>query len=260
MIIDSHFHFLSMRKRGIETLPQDLLGIDVATDAGDAAERLALLPGSPTIFFSIGSGPWVLDKKDFISVENEREKLLGDYNAFGADAIGECGFDNHWGYGTKEMQRGLFMMQLETASELNIPVIIHTRDADEEIEESFSSSAFRCRGIMHCFSSDRALMKKALDKGLYISFAGNVTYKGNDKIREAAEYVPIDRILYETDSPYLAPIPMRGKPCCPEYTEYTLDFLSELRKEDREELKERVRENLLALLKRDRTVRKLSIS
>ena len=260
MIIDSHFHFSSMMRKGITTLPEDLIGIDIGTDGGDERERIAVLPKSKNIFISIGSGPWVLDDKSYESYEKEREKLLADYNEFGCDAIGECGYDNHWGYGTKEEQEKLFMMQLELASELMLPIIIHTRDADEEIKAAFESEAFRCRGIMHCFSSDISLMRKALDKGLYISFAGNATYKSNVKIQEAAKYVPTDRILYETDSPYLAPLPMRGKPCCPEYTEYTLDFLSALRGEDREKLKEAVKDNLYAVLQREESVRKLSLS
>ncbi len=260
MIIDSHFHAASMRKRGIDSLPADLTGIDVGTDAGDAAERISILPPSPSLFFSIGSGPWVLQNQGYISPEDEREKLLDDYSTFGADAIGECGFDNHWGYGTREAQRDLFMMQAELAAELDLPLIIHTREADMEIEEAFSSPSFRCRGIMHCFSSDTGLMYKALDKGLYISFSGNVTYKNNREIQKAAAEVPLDRLLYETDSPYLAPVPMRGRPCRPEYTEYTLSFIAELRNEDRESIREAVYSNLLRVLQRDKSVRKLCIS
>ncbi len=257
MIVDSHFHFSSMIKRGIDTLPEDLIGIEIGTDAGDTEKRLSLLPPSPHIFFSIGSGPWVLDDNDYVSPDNEREKLLADFSLFGADAIGECGFDNHWGYGTPEAQRDLFMMQVDMASELDLPLIIHTREADKEIREAFLSPSFKCRGIMHCFSSDTELARIALDKGLYISFAGNVTYKSNTAIQEAASYVPQDRILYETDAPYLSPIPMRGKPCMPEYTEHTLSFLSEIRKENKDKLKEAVMENLLKVLKRDKTIRKL---
>lgn len=257
MIIDSHFHTASMRKRGIETLPEDLIGIDIGTDAGDAASRIALLPQSGTVFLSIGSGPWVLDSDRYVSIEDERNRLLSDYQSYGADAIGECGFDNHWKYGTEKEQRELFMMQVELASELDLPIIIHTRDADREIAAALSSPSFRCRGIMHCFSSGTDLMRKALDKGLYISFAGNVTYKGNERIQEAASSVPMDRFLVETDSPYLAPIPMRGKPCRPEYTEYTLSAIADLRNEDKEKLKEAAKDNLLRLLQRENTVRKL---
>lgn len=257
MIIDSHFHALSMRRKGIEKLPDDLIGIDVGTDAGDIAERTRILPDSRNIFVSIGSGPWVLDQDSYTSVSEERDKLLRDYTQAGADAIGECGFDNHWGYGTPEKQKELFMMQVELASALNLPIIIHTRDADTEIEDALSSTSFNCRGIMHCFSSDERIMRKALDKGLYISFAGNITYKGNEAIRRCAAAVPIDRLLYETDSPYLAPIPMRGKPSRPEYTEYTLSFIAELRNDDADSIRESVKENLFALLQRNQSVRKL---
>ena len=260
MIVDSHFHALSMKKKGIDSLSSNIVGIDVGTEAGDAKERLAILPESSTIFFSLGSGPWCLQNPGYISPDNERDKLLADISSFGADAIGECGFDNHWKYGTEETQRELFMMQVELASSLSLPIIIHTRDADAEIEKALKSSLFKCRGVMHCFSSGPELMRKALDKNLYISFAGNITYKGNDSIRQAAKEVPLDRILVETDAPYLAPIPMRGKPSKPEYTEYTIAFIAEIKGVEPEMLKERAKENLLALLQRDKTVRKLSLS
>ena len=256
MIIDSHFHTLSMAKRGISELPDGLIGIDVGTDPGDAEERLPLLPPFPSVFFSIGSGPWRLSDCGYAGAQREEELLRRDISIHGADAIGECGFDNHWKYGDRKSAMELFMMQAALAEELDVPIIIHTRDADDEIRDAISSPSFRCRGIMHCYSSGPLLMRTALNKGLFISFSGNVTYKGSDIIRESARAVPRDRILYETDSPYLAPIPMRGKPCRPEYTEYTLSFLAELRGEDREELKGNVLENLYSVLGRKESVRK----
>ena len=161
----------------------------------------------------------------------------------------------------KQMLAGLLatllMMQAELASELGLPIIIHTRDADRETAEALGSASFRCRGIMHCFSSGEDLMRKALGKGMYISFAGNITYKGNEELRRIVQLVPGDRLLCETDSPYLAPVPMRGKPSRPEYTEYTIDLIASLRGEDRDELKEQMVRNLKAALHRDKTVRKL---
>ena len=260
MIIDSHFHALSMRKRGIEELPEDLIGIDIGTDAGDAETRISILPPSESIFISVGSGPWVLDSPSYISPEDERSKLLSDIAHFGADAIGECGFDMHWKYGTEDEQRSLLMMQAELASELDLPIIIHTRDADRETSEALRSTSFRCSGIMHCFSSGEDLMRNALDKGMYISFAGNITYKGNDELRRIVQLVPEDRLLCETDSPYLAPVPMRGKPSRPEYTEYTIDLIASLRGEDRDKLKEQMVRNMKAALHRDKTIRKLFLS
>lgn len=255
MIVDSHFHTLSMRRRGIAGLPEGIIGIDVGTDPGDIAERMELLPQSPSVFFSIGSGPWRLDAEDYEGADHELEMLREDISKHGADAIGECGFDNHWKYGDRKSAMDLFMAQAELAYELDIPLIIHTRDADSEIAEAIHSPSFRCRAIMHCFSSGPDLMKRALDKGLFISFAGNCTYKGNEMIRQSAKAVPQDRILYETDSPYLAPIPMRGQPCRPEYTEYTLSFLAELRGEDKDALKEQVLENLYSVLGRKESIR-----
>ena len=256
MILDSHFHTLSMARKGIAGLPADLVGIDAGTDPGDIRERIKLLPSSPSVFFSIGSGPWRLDDGGYEGAEHERELLMADIDEFGADAIGECGFDNHWHYGDRKSAMELFMMQAELAYELDIPIIIHTRDADDEIRQAILSPSFRCRGIMHCYSSGPDLMRTALDKGLYISFSGNLTYKGNAAIQESAKAVPADRLLYETDSPYLAPVPMRGKPCRPEYTEYTLSFLSELRGEESAKIKEQAIQNLYSVLGRKESVRK----
>ena len=256
MTIDSHFHALSMTRKGITGLPDDLIGIDVGTDPGDYEERLKVLPASPTIFMSAGSGPWRLADEDYTGPDAEIKRMMADIEAYGADAIGECGFDNHWGYGDRKSAMELFMAQAELAFSLSVPLIIHTREADEEIAEALSSPSFRCRAIMHCFSSGPDIARLALDKGLYVSFAGNVTYKANEIIRESARIVPAERILIETDSPYLAPIPMRGRPSCPEYTEYTLSFLADLRGEDREWLKEKVRENLISVLGREESVTK----
>ena len=254
MIIDSHFHALSMAKKGITELPEDLIGIDVGTVPGDYECRLPLLPKSRKIFISAGSGPWRLADDDYTGAEDEIKRMRSDILTYGADAIGECGFDNHWKYGDRKSAAELFMAQAELAEELDVPLIIHTRDADEEIAEAISSPSFRCRAVMHCFSSGPVLLRKALDKGLYISFAGNVTYKGNEEIRESARLVPADRILYETDSPYLAPMPLRGRPSSPAFTEYTLSFLAELRGEDKEELRNAVLSNLFSLLGRNESV------
>ena len=258
MIIDSHFHTLSMLKRG-ERLPEGLIGIDIGLGPGDYPERLKALPPSRKIFCSIASGPWRLDEEDFVSPEEDIAQLEKEAELYSPDAIGECGFDRHWKYGTPELQRELFLLQAELASRLSLPLIIHTRDADSDIEEAFNSSSFRCKAVMHCFSSGPELCRKALDKGLYISFAGNVTYKGNQRIRDAAKLVPPDRILVETDSPYLAPVPMRGRPCNPSCTEYTLDALSDARGEDRETLKSQIERNLYSFLGHEESERKLCL-
>lgn len=257
MIIDSHFHPLSLAKRGMMPHFEDIYGIAVATEPGDTAKMTEMLPDTRNIFISTGSGPWVLDGDDFSGVNDEIERLRKEAELFSSDAIGECGIDNHWKYGSPEKQMELFMAEATLASSLGLPLIIHSRDADREMRAALSSSDFKASAVMHCFSSDDEMARFVLDRGLYVSFAGNVTYKGNECIRRAAMVVPDDRILVETDAPYLAPVPFRGKPCLPEYTETTLTFLASLRHQDVQELKEKVRNNLASFMKRDESVRKL---
>ena len=248
-IFDSHFHSLIMRKNGdLSPLPTSVTGIDVSADPFDIIERIEILKGLENVSYSVGSGPWRIADEDFSSPEEEAEileKLILEYDAH---FIGECGLDLFHDYGSIKAQRELFLVQIMLSNKLNRPIIIHSRDAAEDTVETLEKNTFSSSGIMHCFSYDKNIMKKALDKGLYISFSGNVTYRKNDLIRESAIYCPSDRILYETDSPYLSPMPMRGKKNRPEYTEYILSFLSEIRKEDKISLYEKVIENYKRLL------------
>ena len=258
-ILDSHFHIHSMAKRGVDTtLPLSLIGIEVGTEPGDFEKRKPLIPHG--IDYSHAAGPWCVAGEDYEGEEKASARVRNDFLLHGGTFLGEIGLDYHWMYGTKEKQIALFESQLDLAEELNLPVIIHSRDADSDMAAIISERSFPCSGIMHCFSSGTRLLEKALDKGLYISFAGNVTYKSNEKIQEAAKAVPLDRLLYETDSPYLAPIPMRGKACKPEYSEYTLSFLASIRNEDREMIKDTATRNLFDVLQRERTIRKPLLS
>lgn len=235
-----------MKKKGIKIdLPENLIGIEVSTTPYDYLERKELIPSN--VSFSHGAGPWCLDEEWYVSAEDARERLLDCFKKFKGDFIGEAGLDFHWNYGSKKDQTDLFRVQIEISEELNVPIIIHSRDADKELLEILNGYNFSASGIMHCFSSDITLAKAALDKGLYISFAGNVTYKSNTSIQEAAKYVPLDRILYETDSPYLSPIPLRGKPNTPENTDITSEFIADLRAMSTEKLREAAIENFYTL-------------
>ena len=115
MIIDSHFHPLSMAKRGITELPEDIIGIAVATEPGETERMTVMLPQDRRIFISAGAGPWVLNEELFISPEDEIEKIRKEIAEYPADAIGECGFDNHWKYGDRKSAMELFMMQAALA-------------------------------------------------------------------------------------------------------------------------------------------------
>jgi len=143
-----------------------------------------------------------------------------------AVAVGETGLDGHHRFATLDEQRRLLDSQLELAEELGKPVVIHSRDAAPETAEALAG--FGGTVILHCFSSPE-LLPAALERGYYVSFAGNVTYPKASDLREAAALVPADRLLAETDSPYLAPQPVRGRPNEPANVVHTLRLLAEVR-------------------------------
>ncbi len=146
-----------------------------------------------------------------------------------AVAVGETGLDFYRDYARHESQLALFRSQLELAGELDLPVVVHSRDAEEETAQALER--FDGPVVLHCFSSP-GLLPAALERGYYVSFAGNVTYPRAEALRAAAVSVPADRILAETDSPYLAPQPCRGRPNEPANVRYTIETLAEARAED----------------------------
>ena len=143
-----------------------------------------------------------------------------------AVAVGETGMDTVRRYATLDEQRRLFDTHIELAAELGLPIVIHNRAADSDVAAALE--AFDGPVVLHCFSSP-ALMSVAVDRGYYVSFAGNVTYPKADALREAAAAVPLDRVLVETDSPYLAPQPKRGERNEPANVVHTLSALAEAR-------------------------------
>ena len=155
-------------------------------------------------------------------------------------AIGEIGLDFYRDYAPRDDQRRLFAEQLELAGELRKPVIIHSRAADAEVAAMLAE--FGGTVVLHCFSSP-ALLPVALERGYYVSFAGNVTYPKAPELREAAARVPENRILAETDCPYLAPQPVRGRPNEPAYVVHTVASLAQTRGEDAAELAKRIDAN-----------------
>jgi TatD DNase family protein len=164
-------------------------------------------------------------------------------------AIGETGLDFHYDHSPRHIQVAVFRAQVELAMRLDLPVIIHTREADAEtiaiLEELCPS-----RGVVHCFTGGDDLADRALELGLMISFSGILTFKGSDAVRRIAARVPGDRILVETDSPYLAPVPFRGKRNEPAYVSRTAEALSALRGETAESIGERTTANFEALFGR----------
>jgi TatD DNase family protein len=167
----------------------------------------------------------------------ELEALLRNERAV---AVGETGLDFYRDWAPRDDQRRLFSAQLELAGELGKPVVIHNRDADSELATVLAR--FEGTVILHCFSSP-GLLATALDRGYYVSFAGNVTFARAEELREAAQRVPAERILAETDSPYLAPEPRRGRPNEPANVAHTVAALAAVRGEDVSELAAQIDSN-----------------
>ncbi len=149
-----------------------------------------------------------------------------------ARAVGEIGLDYHYDFAPRDVQRAVFRRQVALARELKLPVVIHTREATDDTFAILSEEGRgEVRGVFHCFSGDAVMARAALDFGFFVSFAGIVTFPKADGIREAARLVPADRLLAETDAPYLAPVPYRGKRNEPAHVRETVAALARTRGE-----------------------------
>jgi TatD DNase family protein len=163
-----------------------------------------------------------------------------------AVAIGEIGLDYHYDFSPRDVQQEIFVAQVGLAAELGLPVVIHTREATEDTFRILRESA-GTRGVFHCFTGDREMARAALDIGFYLSFAGIVTFPKAAELREVARMVPADRLLVETDAPYLAPVPFRGRRNEPAHVARVVETLAELRGIGREPAAELVAANFHAL-------------
>ena len=198
-------------------------GIDSGRIALELAER------HPGVYAALGIHP-----HEAAGLEAERMDELGDLLRHPkAVGVGETGLDTVRQFATPEQQRRLFDAHLGLADELGLPVVIHNREADDETASTLAG--FDGTVILHCFSSP-SLVSVAVERGYFVSFAGNATYPNAAGLREAATMIPAERLLVETDSPYLAPQPLRGKPNEPANVVHTIRALAEARGQDATEL------------------------
>ncbi|MEQ9518720.1 MAG: TatD family hydrolase [Parvibaculum sp.] len=163
--------------------------------------------------------------------------------------IGETGLDYYYDHSPRDLQRANFLAHIAASRETGLPLIIHTRDADEDMAEILSDETGKgpFPALLHCFSSSQTLGLKALDLGLYISLSGIVTFKSAAELQETAKLVPLDRLLVETDSPYLAPVPKRGKRNEPSFVAHTAAKVAELQGISADALAEATTENFFRL-------------
>jgi TatD DNase family protein len=206
-----------------------------------AAEHAIRWAAQDRAFFSATSGIHPHDaaratEQDFalLRAQCERSEVV---------AVGECGLDFHYDRSPRDVQREVFVRQIGLARELRKPLVVHTREADVETAEILDAELGPDGGIIHCFTSDWTAARRYLDRGLSLSFSGVLTFKNADAVRDAAARAPLDRILVETDCPYLAPIPHRGKKNEPAFVALTAAKLAEIRSLPLGEIERRTTEN-----------------
>jgi TatD DNase family protein len=238
-VIDTHAHLdpedasevlARAREAGVERV------IAVATTLAGARETLALAERHDGVYACLGIHPHNAGDPDAGRLDELGPLLCQERTV----AVGETGLDYFRDYAPRPTQRTLFERHLDLAREFDKPVVIHTRAADDDTLEVLAS--FAGTVVLHCFSSP-ALLGPALEHGWYVSFAGNVTYPNARDLREAARRVPADRLLAETDSPYLSPQPVRGQRNEPAHVVHTLAALAVARGESPDELGARLDEN-----------------
>lgn len=193
----------------------------------DFQHLLSITNQSPHLSCGLGVHPH--NASEFESDTADVIKQLYEENTPKVKALGEIGLDYYYDFAPKSQQQAVFHRQLELAKELNLPVIIHNRDSDEDVLSIVKEHQDeKLRGVFHCFSSSPEYAEKVLDAGFHISFTGNVTYK-KSTLAECIQLIPEDRIMIETDSPYMAPVPYRGKRNEPSYVQYIAHKIAEIR-------------------------------
>jgi len=240
MLVDSHCHLNYFDRSEVDEIikqaRQDGIGIinNISTKLTDFEEVYSYTEKYENIYCSVGIHPNEVIEHPVFTMEDiitltQREKVVG---------IGETGLDNHYTTKNKSQQTEAFLMHIEASRRTNLPLIIHTRDADDDminiLNQEMKKGEF-C-GVIHCFTGGEKLAKMAIDLGLYISVSGIITFKNSTDLREIVKNIPIDKLLIETDAPFLAPSPYRGKQNRPAYVKFVAEKLAEIKNIELEEL------------------------
>ncbi|MFW4370848.1 MAG: TatD family hydrolase [Spiroplasma sp. hy2] len=238
-IFDTHCHLMSHEYENEETsaIIADakisgvfwLNNVGYDLDSSQAAVRHAM--HYDNVFATIGFHPTDVAKYGF----SDLEKLDQLLNSDKVIAVGEIGLDYFHKTVSPDLQKHWFIKQIELAKQHNLPLAIHCRDAYEDCYEILKEQKIT-QGLMHCYNGTIQMAQKFLDLGFYLSFAGNITFKNAQELREVAKMVPLNKILVETDAPYLTPDPYRGKKNYPKFIMYTVKKLAELKNMPVEEM------------------------
>ncbi len=252
MLIDSHCH---LQYKGVVEDQQGVLEraraagvqgfLNISTKQSEWDQVIATADREPDVWASVGIHPHEADAHADLGADALREASLYPK----VIAIGETGLDYYYDKSDREVQKALFRMHIGIARETGLPIIIHTRDAEDDtariLAEEMEKGAFPA--LIHCFTASSEFGRKVLDLGLTISLSGIVTFKNAKELQKIAAEIPEDRLLVETDSPFLAPIPHRGRPCEPAFVRSTAEFVANLRGESLETLAANTTRNFHAL-------------
>lgn len=252
MLVDSHCH---LEYKGLVEDQQGVLGrareagvgrfLNISTRHSEWAQVVATAERESDVWASVGIHPHEADAHEDLGAEVlraacEHPRVIG---------IGETGLDYYYDKSDRGVQRDLFRMHIGVARDTRLPVIVHTRDAEDDtlaiLSDEMEKGAFPA--LIHCFTASAKFAGRVLELGLSISISGIVTFKNAAELQGIAKELPLDRLLVETDSPFLAPVPHRGKPCEPAFVADTARFLAGLRGEPLDELADRTTANFFRL-------------
>jgi TatD DNase family protein len=255
MLIDTHCHLdypdlladidavaARARAAGVRQM------VTISTHVGRSESYRALSRRLAHVFWTVGTHPHNAAEEPDIGVDRIIE-LAADERCV---AIGESGLDYHYDKSPRDVQRTVFRRHIEAARITGLPLVIHARDADDHMIEILSEESRRGAfgAILHCFSSGAKLAAVGLELGFYISFSGIITFKRSSELREIAASVPLDRLLVETDAPYLAPEPFRGKPNEPAYIVRTAEALAKVKGLDFDDMAKATTDNAMRVFHR----------
>ena len=252
MLVDSHCHlnYEGLAERQGEVLERARgagvgVFLNISTRQIEWRDVVATAERNQDVFATVGIHPHEAEQhadlgEQVLREATAHERVIG---------IGETGLDFYYDKSDRDIQRDLFRMHIRVARETGLPLVIHTRDADEDtaaiLSDEMGKGAFPA--LIHCFTASPEFGKRVLDLGLTISISGIVTFKNARKLQEFVPEIPADRLLVETDSPFLAPVPNRGKTCEPAFVKDTAAFVAELRGVSAEELAETTTQNFFRL-------------
>jgi len=254
-LIDSHCHlnYEGLAERQSEVLEnarqRGVRGfLNISTRRAEWNDVIAVAEREPDVWATVGVHPHEADAHPDLGAA----ALVDGASHSSVIAIGECGLDYYYDKSARQAQRERFQAHIDAARETGLPLVVHTREAEADTAEMLEAAVREggVTGVLHCFTGSAELARKGLDLGFYVSLSGIVTFKNAAELQDTAKWLPADRMLVETDAPFLAPVPHRGQKCEPAFVADTAAFVAGLRDEDPEQLAEATTANFFKLFRK----------